>query len=282
MLKAVGVFDDDELLTFRKFGSRLQGHPTPRPADGRRGHRLAGPGPAHRRRRRPHRPAPGPPALPRVGAVRRLRAGRGLDLGGLRARGLRRPRQPRGHPRHQPARPARRDHARLGPARLRRARRGQRLARDRDRRPRRRGDRPRLRRGRGHLRQADRDHRQDVKGKGVAAVENKNGFHGKPLDDPEAAIAELGGERDLHVDVAKPERDGAPHVFETSGAALPPTTWATRSPTRKAYGEALAAVGATTATWSRWTARSGTRPSPRSSARPTPIATSRCSSPSSR
>ena len=37
-----------------------------------------------------------------------------------------------------------------------------------------------------------------MKGKGVKAVENKQGWHGKPLDDPEEAIAELGGERDLH------------------------------------------------------------------------------------
>ena len=29
IFKAVGVVSDDELLTFRKFGSRLQGHPTP-------------------------------------------------------------------------------------------------------------------------------------------------------------------------------------------------------------------------------------------------------------
>jgi transketolase len=29
MLKAAGAIDDDELMTFRKFGSRLQGHPTP-------------------------------------------------------------------------------------------------------------------------------------------------------------------------------------------------------------------------------------------------------------
>ena len=84
-----------------------------------------------------------------------------------------------------------------------------------------------------------------VKGKGVAAVENKNGFHGKPLDDPEAAIAELGGERDLHVDVAKPESHGTPHVFETSGAALPTYDLGDKVATRKAYGEALAAVGAT-------------------------------------
>src|SRR5215203_3181690 len=38
------------------------------------------------------------------------------------------------------------------------------------------------------------------KGKGVKAVEDQPGKHGKPLDDPEAAIAELGGERDLSVD----------------------------------------------------------------------------------
>jgi len=83
-----------------------------------------------------------------------------------------------------------------------------------------------------------------VKGKGVAAVENKNGFHGKPLDDPEAAIAELGGERDLHVDVAKPESHGTPHIFETNGAALPTYDLGDKVATRKAYGDALTAVGA--------------------------------------
>src|ERR671913_1528855 len=30
VLKAAGIIDDDELLTFRKFDSRLEGHPTPR------------------------------------------------------------------------------------------------------------------------------------------------------------------------------------------------------------------------------------------------------------
>jgi len=30
MLKTVGAIDDAKLLTFRKFGSRLEGHPTPR------------------------------------------------------------------------------------------------------------------------------------------------------------------------------------------------------------------------------------------------------------
>src|SRR6187397_1401765 len=30
VLKAVGAIDDEEFLTFRKLGSRLEGHPTPR------------------------------------------------------------------------------------------------------------------------------------------------------------------------------------------------------------------------------------------------------------
>ena len=48
MLKAAGAIDDEELLTFRKLGSRLEGHPTPRDPADRRGHRLARPGPADR------------------------------------------------------------------------------------------------------------------------------------------------------------------------------------------------------------------------------------------
>src|SRR3954452_8007135 len=44
-----------------------------------------------------------------------------------------------------------------------------------------------------------------IKGKGVKSVEDKEGFHGKALEDPEAAIEELGGIRNLVVDVAKPD-----------------------------------------------------------------------------
>ena len=43
-----------------------------------------------------------------------------------------------------------------------------------------------------------------VKGRGVSAVEDQDGKHGKPIDDPDAAIAELGGVSDLRIDVAKP------------------------------------------------------------------------------
>jgi transketolase len=82
------------------------------------------------------------------------------------------------------------------------------------------------------------------KGRGVAAVEDKEGMHGKPLDDPDAAVAELGGRRDLRVDVAPPRTDGKPHVFETRGRELPRYEQGEKVATRKAYGEALAALGA--------------------------------------
>ena len=81
------------------------------------------------------------------------------------------------------------------------------------------------------------------KGKGVKAVENKNGFHGKPLEHPEAAIEELGGVRDIHVDVAKPTvtpADGPP----SSPLELPRYEVGEEVATRKAYGDALAALGA--------------------------------------
>ena len=80
------------------------------------------------------------------------------------------------------------------------------------------------------------------KGKGVKAVEDQPGKHGKPLDDPEEAIQELGGERDLHVTPASPG-GGAPHRFETTGGSLPTWELGEEVPTRLAYGETLAALG---------------------------------------
>jgi transketolase len=81
-----------------------------------------------------------------------------------------------------------------------------------------------------------------IKGKGVKAVEDKEGWHGKPLDDPDAAIAELGGLRNIHVDVAKPE-PGEPHRFPDGPLELPRYELGQEVATRKAYGEALAALG---------------------------------------
>jgi transketolase len=80
------------------------------------------------------------------------------------------------------------------------------------------------------------------KGKGVKAVEDLPGKHGKPLDDPDEAIEELGGERDLEVDVAKPPA-GEPHRFETSDGTMPTYELGDEVATRKAYGEAIAALG---------------------------------------
>jgi transketolase len=81
-----------------------------------------------------------------------------------------------------------------------------------------------------------------LKGKGVAAVENQNGYHGKPLDDPDAAIAELGGERDVRIAVRKPEA-AEPHRFPTGPLELPRYELGSEVATRKAYGDALAALG---------------------------------------
>jgi transketolase len=82
-----------------------------------------------------------------------------------------------------------------------------------------------------------------IKGKGVAEVEDRNGFHGKPLEHPEQAIAELGGERRLTISVAKPSTATRRHAFPTASLELPRYAAGQRVATRKAYGEAVAALG---------------------------------------
>jgi transketolase len=81
-----------------------------------------------------------------------------------------------------------------------------------------------------------------IKGKGVKAVEDKDGWHGKALDDPDAAIEELGGLRNIRVEVAKPE-PAEPHRFPNGPLELPRYELGQEVATRKAYGEALAALG---------------------------------------
>ena len=83
-----------------------------------------------------------------------------------------------------------------------------------------------------------------IKGKGVKEVENQPNWHGKALDDPDQAIEELGGMRNIAVDVAKPEFDGEPHSFDESPLELPTWELGEEVATRLAYGEALVAVGA--------------------------------------
>ena len=81
------------------------------------------------------------------------------------------------------------------------------------------------------------------KGHGVSLVANKEGWHGKALSKEEAeqAIAELGGPRSMVITPPKPEARISP----------PPTPWTFQLPTyedaiatRKAFGETLAAMAA--------------------------------------
>ena len=81
-----------------------------------------------------------------------------------------------------------------------------------------------------------------IKGKGVPEVEDKPGWHGKALDDPAHAIEELGGIRNIKVDVAEPAA-ATPHSFETGALELPGYEVGEEVATRKAYGEAVTAVG---------------------------------------
>jgi transketolase len=84
-----------------------------------------------------------------------------------------------------------------------------------------------------------------IKGKGVKEVEDKEGWHGKALDNPDQAIEELGGIRNIVVDVPKPDRSGEPYRFEVSGSLeLPSWDEGEEVATRRAYGDALAALGA--------------------------------------
>jgi transketolase len=79
-----------------------------------------------------------------------------------------------------------------------------------------------------------------IKGKGYSKVENQNGWHGKAI--AEEAIQELGGIRNITVDVPKPEH-GEPHRFESGTPDWPAYEVGSEVSTRKAYGEALAALG---------------------------------------
>lgn len=82
-----------------------------------------------------------------------------------------------------------------------------------------------------------------IKGRGAQAVENLPDKHGKPLEAPETAITELGGQRDLTVQVAKPAGSSEPHSFPAGGGELPSWPVGEQVATREAYGMALAALG---------------------------------------
>jgi transketolase len=80
-----------------------------------------------------------------------------------------------------------------------------------------------------------------VKGKGYSKVEDQGGWHGKAV--AEEAIEELGGLRNIKVDVPKPQA-GERHRFDPPGTPeWPSYEIGSKVATRKAYGEALAALG---------------------------------------
>ncbi|MEU9974569.1 transketolase [Streptomyces sp. NPDC051014] len=81
------------------------------------------------------------------------------------------------------------------------------------------------------------------KGRGVAAVEDREGMHGKPLPDPEEAIAELGGKRSIRLHVQEPPAARALHSVPTGALELPRYDLGDEVPTRDAFGKALAALG---------------------------------------
>jgi transketolase len=88
-----------------------------------------------------------------------------------------------------------------------------------------------------------------VKGKGFAEIEDKNGWHGRPLpaEMAERAVAALGGKRSLRVTPHRPDRPDRPDAARQPGPSavtLPRYEVGDRVATRKAYGDALVALGA--------------------------------------
>jgi transketolase len=89
-----------------------------------------------------------------------------------------------------------------------------------------------------------------VKGRGFSEVENREGWHGRPFppDMAARAIAELGGERSLRV--RGPLPDTAAHVAPAAPApgsatpSMPRYSPGDQVATRRAYGDALRALGA--------------------------------------
>ena len=82
-----------------------------------------------------------------------------------------------------------------------------------------------------------------MKGRGVSFIEDREGWHGRALkpDEAEKALDELGREPSRAFEVSGPP-DWTPPRMERGTVRLP--TYTEPTATRKAYGEALAALGA--------------------------------------
>jgi transketolase len=84
------------------------------------------------------------------------------------------------------------------------------------------------------------------KGHGVSFVANKDGWHGKAMNQEQArqAIQELGGERHLTIRTRAPEDQQPAPPPPSQPLKLPVYEIGAEEATRKAYGDALVAVGA--------------------------------------
>ena len=83
------------------------------------------------------------------------------------------------------------------------------------------------------------------KGHGVSFLANKEGWHGKALNEDQAkdALQELGGERHIIVPTIKPDDLQPAASAPTQPLKLPVYQLGTKEATRKAYGDALTALG---------------------------------------
>ena len=85
-----------------------------------------------------------------------------------------------------------------------------------------------------------------LKGKGVSFLENKEGWHGKALNEQQEqqALQELGGVRSKTFPVQKPENGQPAPEPQAKPLQLPRYSVGDQVATRKAYGDALVAIGA--------------------------------------
>ncbi|WP_073951714.1 transketolase [Streptomyces kebangsaanensis] len=82
-----------------------------------------------------------------------------------------------------------------------------------------------------------------LKGKGVKATEDREGLHGKPVKDADEAVEELGGVRGIRVHVHPPDSTRSLHAVGNGSLELPRWDKGEQVATRDAYGQALAALG---------------------------------------
>ncbi|GAA2132595.1 transketolase [Glycomyces algeriensis] len=81
------------------------------------------------------------------------------------------------------------------------------------------------------------------KGKGVAAAEDREGLHGKPLAESEKAVVELGGVRESLVRVSPPRSREPRRTQPSQPMAYPSFSVGSSAATRDGFGAAIEALG---------------------------------------